>query len=130
MRTIKQEDFACSCGDDGKAVCQEVREWAADHLGREGESAETKQALLLDRLIYNLSAEYRVTITGIYTDQWGAIATEGGPRRDPITTYIQFDRFLDGLAFTYKAYFDRYGEHLDWAAEEIDDEGDAEERTE
>ena len=62
MRTIKQEDFACSCGDDGKAVCQEVREWAADHLGREGESAETKQALLLDRLIYNLSAESRDTI--------------------------------------------------------------------
>ena len=103
---VKGRDFACRCGDDGKARCASVMEWALKWMNTTPEDFVT-------RSIYELSWRWNATITGIPNDQWSAIVTERTGEK-PWHTYIQCDRIEDGLAFTLRAYYDKYGKGSDW----------------
>jgi len=69
---------------------------------------------LLTWAVYALNWGYGASITGIDNDQWSAISTETYGKEDKFQTYIQCDDVLDGIAFTIKAYYDKFGEGRDW----------------
>lgn len=63
---------------------------------------------------HRLNWNYHASIDGIYADQWLGIAssTFGHPdgEEPAFGTFIQCDQAEDGLAFTLKAYYDKYGD--------------------
>ena len=97
---IKKDDFACSCGAEGKTRCAVVTDWALQHY-------KTTKEKLLTTAVYTLNWDYDAHITGIENDQWSRIDTATYDKS--FETHIQCDDLLDGVAFTLKAYFDRYG---------------------
>lgn len=106
---VKRNDFACSCSDEGKARCAKVLAWAQRW-------AEATPENFLTRAIYELNWRWNASITDIANDMWSAIVTvkpEIGTSAE-WSTYIQCDRLEDGLAFTLRAYYDKYGKGNDW----------------
>lgn len=106
---VKRDDFACSCGDEGKARCAKILAWAHKWLDATPENFLTKS-------IYELNWRWNASITGIPNDQWSAITTFKPKvgRAAEWGTYIQCDSVEDGLAFTLRAYYDKYGKGSDW----------------
>jgi len=110
---VKRNDFACSCGEDGKQRCAKVRAWAMKRL-------EATPEDFLTKAVYDLSWRYNATITGIPNDQWSVITTDKSAKQKDGKygvvwgTYIQCDWIEDGLAFTLRAYYDKYGTGDDW----------------
>jgi hypothetical protein len=112
MREIKLNDFACSCGDDNKHECAEVRQWALEFLS--SDNYRVTEAALIDGIVYYLSGYYRAQIVGIPNDPggWSAVEAQSqdeGEDNKGIETFIQCDQILDGFAFTLKAFHDHYG---------------------
>ena len=106
--------FACRCSGEEIAKCDEVMTWTLEHLSSPGHPTTPEN--LISRVIYTLEFRYQAHITGIHADMWAVItaSTYGdlAPER-PFTTAIQCDELEDGLAFTFKAFYDRFGAGID-----------------
>jgi hypothetical protein len=108
---IKHDDFACRCTPKASAKAQAVLEWAYQHLSKgttEMRPIQTDATNLLSHVVFTLEWNYRAMITMIPTDQWSAVATSTHDKK--FSTYIQCDNVEDGLAYTLKAYYDKFGE--------------------
>lgn len=92
--------FACSCSTEGKTKCAETLAWAYEKLHTTAEHFVT-------RVIFQLHWQYGAEITGIPTDQWSRVDTKTWTGED-FDTHIQCDFVEDGLAFTLKAYDERF----------------------
>lgn len=120
--------FACNCGEKQKKDMAELHEWVWDTFfsRKAKEPADIREdwakEFYTTAMLHALMG-YDAVIDGIYLDQWGAISTEGGLKRED-HSYVQFDRFEDGLALTLKLYHDKYGSTY---IERPDDEDDDEE---
>jgi hypothetical protein len=109
--------FACIHGDDGKQKMEALRAEVCAAL-------ECTTEGLVSAVVYELEAEFGVSITGIPCDQWAAVKSEHARFRgwdefalwkeDPdghpypwepdVSAYIQCDRIEDGFALTWKKW--------------------------
>jgi len=117
IETIGPRSFACSCGPEGKAFCEEVLAWAYEYLG--SEKYPTTSANFLTKTVYHLNWHYMASITGIPNDQWSAVIVETGDKvKFPFKSYIQCDEIEHGLAFVLRALFNlTKGERNDFLEE-------------
>lgn len=124
----EKHDFACSCGDEGKARCDAMMEWALNFLStyENGELAPkpTTRENLLTHVVYKLSWDYHAHITRIVNDQWSRVDSEGHFGDDDFKTFIQCDRVEDGIALTLRAWYDRFGPKRPYPEDEDEDEAD------
>jgi len=121
MRKVKLDDFACSCGDEKRLECAEIKQWAMDFLSHP--NYRVTDADFVDQAIVYLNDSYQAQIVGIPSDQWFAIITQS--EGDPLTnirTYIQCDHVEDGIAFTLKAFYDHFGKNRILPEDDEDDE--------
>ena len=111
MRLIKLTDFACSCDDEYKQECAEIKKWAIDFLNSKHTDYIVDDSNLLSQVVYYLSWYYQANITGIPNDPggWSAVTAESYGETDNIKTYIECDHVEDGIVFTLKAFYDYYG---------------------
>lgn len=113
------DSFACSCDEDGKKECAEIKTWAKEYLSnpKYPEYACT-DADFAGRFFYHMYLAYGISPEFI-ADQWGAwIASNRGLKPKyfeyhkldgEFSTYIQCDVPEDGMAYTLKAWVDHYG---------------------
>lgn len=129
---VDVDDFACRCDDAVAARCDAIMAWALEHLstGRGGELQVGKvtRENFLTAFVYALNWNYRAQITGIANDMWSMVTTETydavrdeagqyAPLVPPtLTTAIACDDVSDGLAFTLRAYYERFGDSRPRAA--------------
>lgn len=114
----KYRGFACSCGEKNKAACAETHAKIAEIFWK-GRASEEDASFYVTKLLYILAGNYRAWIEGVPLDPggWGAVTVKGGPKDDPLETYVQFDRFEDGLAETVLAFHAKYGRSIEEEAE-------------
>lgn len=107
---IKRDDFACRCSDKEQARSQAVLEWAYENLSER--SIKVGPENLATFVAYALEIRYRASIDSIFCDQWCAVTSSTGDmeEKSKFHTFIQCDHVEDGLAFTLKAYYDKYGD--------------------
>ena len=108
---VKNPDFACSCTDEGKAECGAVVDWACQQLTHAHRTVTREN--LLTAVVFELAHGYRAAIQGIYCDMWCGISTdiyhpEG--ETEEFSTFIMCDKVEDGIAYTLKAYYDKFGD--------------------
>lgn len=115
-------DFACRHEDENDAA-DSVMQWVLDKFNeRAHPDHPATRENLLSNICYALALVYRARIVSTDADQWGAITAETWDfdydTGAGFQTYIQCDDFEDGLALTYKAFYDKYGEERDFSAQD------------
>jgi hypothetical protein len=101
-------DFACSCGDDGPKEMEELFQFAKNHEYKNEENWTKYNRHFLDRILVDLMS-YHVYIDMIAYDMWGGISASTGDKiRKPLSLFIQFDRFEDGLYLLLKRVVEFY----------------------
>ncbi len=104
--------FACSCTEEGKNECDQLLEKVKSLL-----SADDSD--LLTKVILALEFNYNANITSIASDMWSGIRSQTEDydmakraRIEPpiFSTYIQCDKLEYGIAATWLAYYEKFGE--------------------
>ena len=113
MNPVGPRAFACSCGDEAKAECAEVMDWALGYLSQPKYPVTREN--LLTQVVYQLAGWYEASIDSIPCDPGGWCAVEAStwtPKGgDPeFRTAIQCDRVENGIAYTLRAFYEKYGE--------------------
>lgn len=84
--------------DEAAGVMDEVLERLSGLQGK-----EVTRSDLLSAVVYSLSWGYRATITGMYCDQWAAVAAEA----EGFSTWVECYELEVGVAMTWKLFADR-----------------------
>ena len=121
-------DFACSCGAEGKERMSTLFEWTKKyHYGHDdrmlADEWEKHQDFFLTGLLYDLT-EFNIWLDSVPLDPggWGAIIAATGEKvKKPLSLFIQFDRFEDGLMLLLKRVVEFYDNKEDSQIPEGDD---------
>lgn len=111
VATIRELDFACRCSDDGIAQCDELLQWAYQFLSNKHHTVTAED--FLTAFCYRMDNRYRAQWE-VHTDQWSAVVAntydKGKEEGETFHTFVQCDNVEDGLAFTLRRWFNKYGE--------------------
>jgi hypothetical protein len=102
--------FMCRCSPEEEQACDELLAYVKEELGGTGEN-------LVSRIVMDLAWSYHADITGIYADQWFGVTSEAQCRKgeEPeFSTFVQCDMVEDGMAATWAAWREKYGEERKW----------------
>lgn len=96
--------FACRCSEAEEKECDDV-------LALVKEKLDPTEHNLVSRIIASLEWDYLASVGTIAMDQWFGISSQTHDNHeDGLFTWVQCDMVEDGLAFTWKAYYDKYGD--------------------